>query len=361
MKYKIILILLGVILLSGCSGKTTQDNVAQPEKSAETMAQEDVETDYALDGWETEVYDASGQDDLQWGGAIVENSNYVFYTTKTELVQINKNTKEKTVVHEWKKNKDRSISLYCTESELFYIQNYYKIYAINLSDGKRELICTMDVFEKEGYVYPECFGMSVYREQIYLELSGFIIVPYDRNGKIGDVIAQEIDSSAFYGDAFFYRTRHQSDEIHKVDLGTKEDSIVRKGKKDYEYHDIFVVGDNLYYSCEDGIYLYDESGDDTKLIDGGSIVSTNKKDAIYYVGGDEKVYDLCKYNLETKEINKIKICDVKSAEDYIHDERVIFDMLFYHDYSSKKRYKTLDITELDGMANAQVGKIEYSG
>ena len=66
---------------------------------------------------ESEIYDTdSGQFDLEWGGTIVENSEYIFYTSATALIQIKKDTMEKSVIQQWEKVS--SISLYCTESEL---------------------------------------------------------------------------------------------------------------------------------------------------------------------------------------------------------------------------------------------------
>lgn len=125
---------------------------------------------------ESDICDESGQDDYEWVGGIVENSKFIFYTSKNQLIQINKESHEKIIMKQWK-NDDR-ISLYCTESELYYIKNMSQVYLIELEDGNQRLLCNLEMLKTAGYEMPEIWGMQVYSGHIYLELCGLEVTNY---------------------------------------------------------------------------------------------------------------------------------------------------------------------------------------
>ena len=65
----------------------------------------------------------------------------------------------------------------------------------------------------------------------------------------------------------FYR-RRSSDEIIRFDLESKKEAVVRKKKykEHVQYNRIFTVDNKLYYELEGEIYLYDEAGNDVKIV-----------------------------------------------------------------------------------------------
>lgn len=338
MKKNLLICLLVCSILTACTQKESNQQTIQ----SANMSEHNV--DKIANELTNKVRDLSGNPNSEWGGSVVENSNYIFYTTDTELVQLKKDDMEKSVMYQWEKDSDITISLYCTESELYYIQNMRELYSIRLEDGKKELICTVKMLEKEGYKLPEIFGMSVYSGHIYLELGGFIIVQCSMNGDIGEEIAQDARSSAFWGDAFFYRCR-SSNEIYMVNLDSKKEDVVRE--KEYEdhvqYSDIIVIDDKLYYKYEGTIYLYDKSGKDEKILESVGIFVVGKG-AIYYFSYEKDNEErLCRYDVETEKINTLMRLERLSAAEYIEEARVVCDMLVFQDSSArkKKQYKVL--------------------
>lgn len=273
------------------------------------------------------------------GGGIVENSEYIFFTSENAVVQIKKDTMEKTIIRQCEKKS--IISLYCTESELYYIQDMREVYLISLENGKQQLICSSEMLEKAGYTFPEIWGMAVYSGYIYLELCGFDIVQCEFNGHIGDRIAQDARSGAFWDNAFFYRKR-SSNEIYRFDLKTMKENVVR-GKKYEErvqYNNIFTIDNALYYIFDGAIYLYDESGKDVKIIeDSGSYVEG--KDAIYYIKEEGNVEYLYKFTVQTKQISSLKIHEGITDVNYVTEARVICNMLFCP--KNKNQYEILPL------------------
>ena len=181
------------------------------------------------------------------------------------MIQKDKSTSEKTILKRWKGEK--SISLCCTESELYYIEDMRRVYRIQLEDGKTQQLITYEMLEKAGYTFPDIFGMAVYSGHIYLEISGLDVIECGQNGEIGDRIAQDVRYGAFCGNSFFYR-RRSSDEIIRFDLESKKEAVVRKKKykEHVQYNRIFTVDNKLYYELEGEIYLYDEAGNDVEIV-----------------------------------------------------------------------------------------------
>lgn len=103
---------------------------------------------------ESEIYDTSGQNSHEWGGGIVENSEYIFFTSENAVVQIKKDTMEKTIIRQ--REKESIISLYCTERELYYIQDMREVYLISLENGKQQLICSSEMLEKPDNPFRYC-------------------------------------------------------------------------------------------------------------------------------------------------------------------------------------------------------------
>lgn len=289
---------------------------------------------------EKDLYDTDlGQFDFEWGGTIVENSEYVFYTSETAVIQIEKDTMEKSIIQQCEK--ESMISLYCTESELYYIQDMREVYLIRLEDEKRQLICTMEMLEGAGYTVPEIWGMAVYSGHIYLKICGLDIIQCDLNGHIGEKIARDARSSAFWENAFFYRER-SSNEIHRFDLRLMKETVVREKKYEehVQYQNIFTINNKLYYEFEGIIYLYDESGKDVKIIEDSGI-HVDGKDAIYYIkeeGNDEYLY---KFNMQTKQISSLKIHEGITDVNHVTEARVICNMLFCK--KNKNQYEILPL------------------
>lgn len=305
------------IILNSCGQKQSKTEKANTsEYSINEMSKE----------MKSEIYDTSGQNNREWGGGIVENSKYIFYTSKNSIVQIRKDTMEKTIIRQWEK--ESVISLYCTEKELYYIQDMREVYLIRLEDGKQQLICSSGTLEKAGYTFPEIWGMAVHSGYIYFELCGFDIVQCEFNGHIGDKIARDARSGAFLDNAFFYRKR-SSNEIYRFDLKTMKENVVRKKKYEecVQYDNIFTIDNALFYSFDGGIYLYDESGKDIKIIEGLGVY-VEGKDAIYYIKEEGNVEYLYKFTVQTKQISSLRIHEAITDVNYITEARVIYNMLF---------------------------------
>ena len=107
----------------------------------------------------------------------------------------------------------------------------------------------------------------IFLEWLCIQISGLDVIECGQNGKIGDKIAQDVRYGAFCGNSFFYR-RRSSDEIIRFDLESKKEAVVRKKKykEHVQYNRIFTVDNKLYYELEGEIYLYDEAGNDVKIV-----------------------------------------------------------------------------------------------
>lgn len=257
MKKNYIMICMICALLCSCNSNESNKQDAANNSTYNAEKQEK-ETQKA-------VFDALEKSDTQWGDKKVENSKFVFYVSKNSLVQKEKETKEKSILKRWKGKK--SISLCCTESELYYIEDMRRVGRIQLEDGKTQQLVTYEMLEKVGYTFPDIFGIAVHSGHIYLEISGLDVIECGQNGKIGDRIAQDVRYGAFCGNSFFYR-RRSSDEIIRFDLESKKEAVVRKKKykEHVQYNRIFTVDNKLYYELEGEIYLYDEAGNDVKIV-----------------------------------------------------------------------------------------------
>lgn len=275
----------------------------------------------------SDICDESGQDDYKWGGGIVENSKFIFYTSKNQLIQINKESHEKIIMKQWKN--DNRISLYCTESELYYIKNMSQVYSLEIENGNQRLLCDSEMLKKAGYRMPEICGMQVYSGHIYLELCGLEVIECGLNGSIGVRIAYDVRSGAFYNHAFFYRQR-SSNDIYRFDLTSKKENVIRKRKyrERVQYDEIFSQNNKLYYQLEGAIYLYNESGKDVKVVDDSGMY-VHGKDGINYIKTEGKTERLYKLDTNIKQVFSQKIHEVKTAKDYIEEARIINHMLFY--------------------------------
>lgn len=247
-----------MICLFLCSCNSNESNKqATANNSTYNAEKQEQETQKA-------VFDALGKSDAQWGGEEVENSKFVFSVSKNKLIQKDKSTSEKTILKRWKGEK--SISLYCTESELYYIEDMRRVCRIQLEDGKTQQLITYEMLEKAGYTFPDIFGMVVYSGHIYLQISGLDVIECGQNGEIGDRIARDVRTGAFYENALFYVKRF-GDEIFRYDLESRKETVVRKreDKEHMKYYEIFSVDNKLYYELGTDIYLYDEAGNDVKI------------------------------------------------------------------------------------------------
>lgn len=207
MKKNYVMICMICALLCSCnSNESNKQNAAN--NSTYNAEKQEKETQKA-------VFDALEKSDTQWGDKKVENSKFVFYVSKNSLVQKEKETKEKSILKRWKGKK--SISLCCTESELYYIEDMRRVGRIQLENEKTQQLITYEMLEKAGYTFPDIFGMVVYSGHIYLQISGLDVIECGQNGEIGDKIAQDVRYGAFCGNSFFYR-RRSSDEIIRFDL-----------------------------------------------------------------------------------------------------------------------------------------------
>lgn len=330
MKKICLVILMCCVIFSSCSSKEPNtENVSTSEYDMNELGKEIA----------SEIYDTSGQNNIEFGGGIVENSEYIFYTSENALVQIKKDTMEKSIIQQWEK--ESGISLYCTESELYYIQDMREVYSISLEDGKQQLLWTYEMLEKAGYTFPEIWGMAVYSGHIYLELCGFDIVQCEFDGHIGDKIAQDARSGAFWENAFFYRKR-SSNEIYRFDIKTMKESVIREKKYEerVQYNNIFTIGNGLYYSFDGAIYLYDDSGKDVKIIEDPGF-HVEGKDAIYYIKEEGNVEYLYKFNVQTKQISSLKLQEKITDLNYMTEARVICDMFFYP--KDKNQYESLSL------------------
>ena len=256
MKKNYIMICMICALLCSCnSNESNKQNAAN--NSTYNAEKQEKETQKA-------VFDALEKSDTQWGDKKVENSKFVFYVSKNSLVQKEKETKEKSILKRWKGKK--SISLCCTESELYYIEDMRRVGRIQLENEKTQQLITYEMLEKAGYTFPDIFGMVVYSRHIYLQISGLDVLECGQSGEIGDKIAQDVRYGAFYENALFYVKRF-GDEIFRYDLESRKETVVRKrkDKEHMKYYEIFSVDNKLYYELGTDIYLYDEAGNDVKI------------------------------------------------------------------------------------------------
>lgn len=333
-------------LLTACGGMEAAREPGEIQTPVETEPV--VETPEVqrknLDGWGDEVYDYSTEHRIQWGSAAVENTQYVFYTTKTQLIQMDKKSGEKTVLSRWKKKDVCNVTLYCTEDALYEILNG-EIYCIDLHDGGRNVICTEEILEREGYSAPlsEIWGMAVHNGTIYLELLGYDIIAYDaENQRVEGKVAGGAVSCGFSGDFLFYRKHRSSDAIHRVNLHTKEDVVVREDGD--AYSEVFVMNGSCYYQCEDKIYLYEESGQDVEIIENVLEYISSSATVICY---RDSSGELCAFDVQKQKITKSGVMPDPDGAYWLKSAYVVFDRLFYRLSSDENEglFPSLDISE----------------
>ena len=147
MKKNYIIICLICLLLCSCnSNESNKQNAAN--NSTYNAEKQEQET-------QKKVFDALEKSDTQWGGEEVENSKFIFSVSKNKMIQKDKSTSEKTILKRWKGEK--SISLCCTESELYYIEDMRRVCRIQLEDGKTQQLITYEMLEKAGYAFPDIY------------------------------------------------------------------------------------------------------------------------------------------------------------------------------------------------------------
>lgn len=342
-------------LFTACGGMEVARETEEIQTPAETEPVVEVPEVQKknLDRWGDEVYEYSTEHRLQWGSSVVENTQYVFYTTKTQLIQMDKKSGEKTVLSRWKKKDVYKVTLYCTEDALYEILND-EVYCIDLHDGGRDVICTEEILEREGYSAPsnEIWGIAVHNGTIYLELLGFEIIAYDaENQRVEGKVAVDAVSCGFSGDFLFYRKHRSSDAIRRVNLHTKEDVAVREDGD--AYSEVFVMNGSCYYQCGDKIYLYEESGQDVEIIANVLEYISSSGDVIYYRNSSG---ELCAYDVQKQKISESGIMPDPDGAYWLKSAYVVFDHLFYRLSSEEGNglFPSLDISEFIQGKKAEV-------
>lgn len=89
----VVVLVLFCFLFTACGGMEAARETEEVQMPKETKSVEVREK--KLDGWADDVYDYSIEHRIQWGSAVVENTQCVFYTTKTQLMKMNKKAEKK--------------------------------------------------------------------------------------------------------------------------------------------------------------------------------------------------------------------------------------------------------------------------
>lgn len=277
-----------------------------------------------------------------YSSTIVQNDQFVFYESeKQEIIRINKKDNKKTTIIrlENKSEEENEGGLELTKESLYYVHDR-SVFKSDLN-GKniKRLISAKN--QKEI----ECIdGIKIHNDKIYLlaEDDGsedvFRFYPKSRNL---EKVAEDVSNPCFYKNSLYY-TEHGEVGIHKVNLETLKDKIVRgqAWKNELKYEDDIVryigIMENqgkIYYICwgkNDKMRLYQYRGPKKDTIKHG--FSDNAYDFVYnssvivgfnthWDSPDERYIQI--YNLDSEKEKKMKM-----PNESWYAELVVDDLIF---------------------------------
>ena len=275
-----------------------------------------------------------------WSSSVAENDQYIFYVTQDNKIICydKKNQKKKEITDVENREDGPSVTLQISECCLYYLVGN-TLYKCDL-DGKNEKqICTGEAVINPTYDYMNWINaVHIDKQDVYLLLQGNAIGRLDVDKKEISIIAEEVyGESCFYQGALFYRSLDGS-KICKCDLETLQTQDVR-GQEDTKtiYRQILVIGDQLYYTCEqeDGcaeLCQYSENGkdevafeeEDTENILAGIVTDSSQRMYVcYYSDYDEA------YKLKIVDLDREKTEEMTLPEDFAYEGQVIGGSYLY--------------------------------
>ena len=274
-----------------------------------------------------------------WERSVDENDKYIFILTgyKT-IMQIDKKTKEFMPVIRCKKE-DNIYFLIAEEDYLYYQLNDNAIYQYDLlTRSTKQIYYT----EKDSI-----FGMQVYKNNIYLYLSGLIISKLNPETKKQEKLVEGVVNPVFVDNELYFKKKSNKTTIYSFDLDVRDKRVVRKSKnsKEKRFHDLFLYNGKLYYTVSGKqwqICMLSERGKDTVILslkpdkkwdflDYPHYVYSRDKDTLYYVYayGNSNYLNFYKNGKNKK---------MKLPEDYLEKGCVCNGYFFYQGEKDEEYY-----------------------
>lgn len=274
-KYKMYLIfaIIGLIIsCTGCKNKTKEEHLSD---LLDLKNEKFPEVYYSL-----------------FSPPIVQNDKYVYYETNdTKIIRIDKRNHRKKTILKLEKSNELEGGLCLSKDALYYVHDA-SLYKCSFNGKNVKKIVSKQDLKKLKSIW-SIDGVKVYNENIYILVNGVeftdMILKLHPDSKKFEKVA-EVWKPCFYENSLYYIGDGESG-IHKVDLDTLEDKLVRgqKWTKEFKYNDevtrykgIISNQGKLYYVCYRAndkmtIYSYDESKKDKEEY----IFSSNPGDIIY--------------------------------------------------------------------------------
>ena len=345
-KKVLVLLLASCLWLTGCSGNAKQ---SKEQESTDWKDDAILASDTIRNG--------------DWGNSMVENDQYIYYVRDDyQMIRFDKDKKVKKEIVQLKEDKEdgnHDISMVLNGKNLYYLYNN-EIYQCDL-DGSNQT----KIANGEEIKYPKTEklhwidAISIYKDQMYLMLVSGDIMTFNQKINEAKVLTVNGDlSSRFLGD-YLYCTTTDHAALHRVDLKTGKDKVVRGDAKEYVdarvmmYRYVTVFDGKLYYVCnkyegEQKLYEYSETGKD-KLMHKEKALG--ESDSNQYVMDGEKVIDVrfpekktptaCVYNIKTEKITETKL--TKKLGDAV---QVIDGTLMYTTVKDAKTQSTYQMVPL---------------
>lgn len=275
---------------------------------------------------------------------IAQNDKYVYYETNDKnIIRVNKRNHKKTSILQLGKSRKIEGGICLSKDALYYVHDN-SLYKCDF-DGKnvKKIISKQDLKKLKSIWSID--GVKLYNGNIYILVNGEeftdMILKLHPDTKKFEKVA-EVWNPCFYENSLYYIGVGESG-IHKVDLDTLEDKLVRgqKWKKEFKYNDeatryngIINNQGKLYYICNKinqkiTIYSYDESQKDKEEYifssDPGCIIYNSTKVAGFDCDWDnEKKSYMQVYDLNTGKEKRILLPDDFSFPDLLIDDILLY-------------------------------------
>lgn len=270
---------------------------------------------------------------------IVQNEKFIFYETNDmKIMRIDKRNHKKTMIAQLNKTEAIEGGFFLSNNDIYYVHDdcLYK----SSFDGKNvKQIISMEELKMEAIN-----GVQLYKGNIYLEadnknFSTVVIKLHPKTNKF-EKVAENVGNECFYKNSLYY-TCDGDTGIHKVDLDTLEDKLVR-GKSwteelshNYDgpcYRGIMKNQGKLYYIKDSSLYLYKESKRDKKEY----VFSSHPVNIIFYssvavgtVGewDNEKGSYMQIYDIALKKEKKVRLPEGVPYDKFASSSCVIDDIV----------------------------------
>lgn len=227
--FSLIVLLLYCITIVSCAKKEPELRKVNKSEHNTNQLQKEIES---------ELYDTSGQNNLEWGADIVAdagrwsknlvaNERYMFFITKSQIIRCDRRTNKKKIIVQCDEETD--IKLCLDDKFLYYLLNGENIFRVDFSGDETKKVVSLNVLKKNGIRISSISGMKIYHNKLYLYeiIYGYVIEFTPEKNKI-KLIAKCVRDADFFNESLYYVDESKRC-IYKVNLETGKEEVARQG------------------------------------------------------------------------------------------------------------------------------------